>query len=146
MLDELIRDSVQGCLMDVSHKFFLKNFERVSKLEVHPGQIPIIRLLGSIEGLSQKEIAGKLNIKPPTVNVSVQRMEKAGLAYRRADKKDQRITRIYLTDKGKEINERIADMMEENESIITANFTESELCLLKRMLRQVSKNLEDASR
>ena len=144
MEQELLKDSVQGCLFGVSHKFFRYNFDRVSKLDIHPGQIPLLHLLGTQEGLSQKEIARKLGIKPPTVNVSIQRMEKGGYVYRQTDLKDQRVTRIYLTDKGKEIEEKIVAMMAESEEIIIRGFSESEICLVKRMLRHMADNLDQA--
>ena len=109
-------------------------------------KIPLLHLLGTQEGLSQKEIAQKLGIKPPTVNVSIQRMEKGGYVYRQADLKDQRVTRIYLTDKGKEIEEKIVAMMAESEEIIIRGFSESEICLVKRMLRHMADNLDQAFR
>ena len=37
----------------------------------------------------------------PTVNVSIQRLEKADIVCRRRDDKDQRIMRVYLTENGK---------------------------------------------
>lgn len=141
---EEMSNSVQGCILNVSHKFLQKNFERAAKLEVHPGQIPVFRFLSEHEGASQRELAGLLRIKPPTVNVSIQRMEKSGFVYRKPDEKDQRITRIYLTEKGKNIDKELGKLMEENEKIITSGFTESELCLLKRMLHQMMDNLEKA--
>lgn len=141
---EEMSNSVQGCILNVSHKFLQKNFERAAKLEVHPGQIPVFRFLSEHEGASQRELAGLLKIKPPTVNVSIQRMEKSGFVYRKPDEKDQRITRIYLTEKGKNIDKELGKLMEENEKIITSGFTESELCLLKRMLHQMMDNLEKA--
>lgn len=145
MEEKQFKNSVQGYILDIFHKYFQKNFAWMAKLQLHPGQVPMLRLLRMNEGLSQKEIAGKLNIKPPTVNVSVQRMEKAGLVDRRTDGKDQRITRIYLTEKGREIDNKIAAVMDVNEEIITKNFTESELCLLKRMLQQIRENLDHAA-
>ena len=145
MKREQMQNSVQGCILDVSHKFLQRNFEKAAKLEVHPGQIPIIRFLSEHEGASQRELADLLRIKPPTVNVSIQRMEKSGFVYREPDEKDQRVTRIYLTEKGKTIDKELGQLMEENEKIITSGFSESELCLLKRMLHQMMENLENKS-
>lgn len=144
MKREEMSNSVQGCILDVSHKFLQKNFEKAAKLEVHPGQMPIFRFLNEHEGASQRELADMLRIKPPTVNVSIQRMEKSGFVYKKTDEKDQRITRIYLTEKGKQIDKELGKLMEENEKIITRGFSESELCLVKRMLRQMMENLENA--
>lgn len=79
-----------------------KCFGQMQELGIYPGQIPVLGLVAKKDGLSQRELAKILNIKPPTVNVSVQRLEKAGFLYKKPDEKDQRVTRIYLTEKGKE--------------------------------------------
>ena len=74
--------------------------------------------------MSQREIAEHLRIKPPTVNVTVQRLEKAGFLFRKADEKDQRVSRIYLTEKGKQAKERGMKRVEENEKIPTFTILE----------------------
>lgn len=136
------RDSIQGCILEVSHAFLQRNFEKAMELQVHPGQIPVFRILSEHEGFSQREIAEELKIKPPTVNVSIQRMEKSGFVYRKPDVQDQRVTRVYLTEKGRQVDEKLKKIMDDNEEVITRGFSESELCLLKRMLREMTENLE----
>lgn len=92
--------------------------------------------------MSQREIAEHLRIKPPTVNVTVQRLEKAGFLFRKADEKDQRVSRIYLTEKGKQAKERGMKRVEENEKILFDGFSDAELCLLRRFLEQITANID----
>ena len=99
-------------------------------------------LLAYKDGLSQREIAEKLHIKPPTVNVTVQRLEKAGFLYREADEKDQRISRIYMTEKGKQAKESGMKKVQDNEKILLDGFSEEDLCLLRRFLDQITENIE----
>ena len=106
------------------------------------GQIPVLGLLAYKDGLSQREIAEHLRIKPPTVNVTVQRLEKAGFLFRKADEKDQRVSRIYLTEKGKQAKERGMKRVEENEKILFDGFSDAELCLLRRFLEQITANID----
>ena len=61
----------------------------------------------SAGGTQPEKICSRLCIKPSTVTVSLQRMEKAALIYRVADAKDKQIQRIYLTDSGKEIHREV---------------------------------------
>ena len=86
--------------------------------------------------------AEKLHIKPPTVNVTVQRLEKAGFLYREADEKDQRISRIYMTEKGKQAKESGMKKVQDNEKILLDGFSEEDLCLLRRFLDQITENIE----
>ena len=100
------------------------------------------RSIGTQRRTDQREIAEKLHIKPPTVNVTVQRLEKAGFLYREADEKDQRISRIYMTEKGKQAKESGMKKVQDNEKILLDGFSEEDLCLLRRFLDQITENIE----
>ena len=80
-------------------------------------------------------------MKPPTVNVMVQRMEKAGLVSRRQDQKDQRVTRICLTEKGMRIKEKVVFPVKENDQYVLRGFSEAEECILRRFLQQIVDNI-----
>ena len=100
-------------------------------------------LLSNQEGLSQREISKELGISPPTVAVSVKRLEKSGLVERKEDEKDQRRCRIYLTRQGKEIICNVKQCVEEKEALVFQGFTESEQCLTKRFFDQMIENLAE---
>lgn len=142
MMDEKLENSIQGLFMRATHVYFQKNFQLLNEFGLHPGQPPMLWHLFREEGLSQKELACRLKVKPPTVNVSLQRLEKADYICRRQDEKDQRVSRIYLTEKGRELAKRLEGMMAKNEIQMTRNFTEAEICLLSRFLRQLTENIE----
>lgn len=96
--------------------------------------------------MSQKEISQKLNISPPTVAVSIKRLERAGFLERKTDEKDQRKSRIYLTEEGRDMIRKSKAYIEENEKVLFKGFSESELCLLRRFFDQMIFNLEQANR
>ena len=128
--------------MRIDRRFMGKCFGQMQELGIYPGQIPVLGLLAYKDGLSQREIAEHLRIKPPTVNVTVQRLEKAGFLFRKADEKDQRVSRIYLTEKGKQAKERGMKRVEENEKSLLDGFSDAELCLLRRFLEQITANID----
>ena len=128
--------------MRIDRRVMGKCFGQMQELGIYPGQIPVLGLLAYKDGLSQREIAEHLRIKPPTVNVTVQRLEKAGFLFRKADEKDQRVSRIYLTEKGKQAKERGMKRVEENEKILFDGFSDAELCLLRRFLEQITANID----
>lgn len=134
-------DSIQGRFTKLIHLYYRKTFEIFKETEIHPKQVPLMIILDKKEGMSQKEISQELNISPPTVAVSIKRLEKAGLVERRADERDQRMSRIYLTVQGREIIEKSKACIEENERIIFKGFSESEICLMKRFFDQMIANL-----
>ena len=95
--------SIQSLMMEISRMYMEKCFMKLKKLGIHPRQIPILAVLYKEDGCSQKELAAKLGVKPPTVTVSIQRLEKSGLLIRKQDEKDQRVSRIFLSEEGKKI-------------------------------------------
>lgn len=141
--DKNMPDSIQELFMRASHSYFQKSFQQLTSIGLRPGQPPMLWHLSQEDGLSQRELARRMRVKPPTVNVSLQRMEKSEYIFRCQDTKDQRVTRIFLTEKGRELVEQIGEIMKENEIRITRNFTEAELCLLNRFLKQLIQNIEN---
>ncbi len=135
-------DSIQALLLGLLHQYMVSGFWKFKDLGIHPGQLPILKMLEEKEGVSQRELADLLQIKPPTVTVAVRRLEKADLVWRKSDQRDQRVSRIYLTDKGKHAAGRLHTLAEEMEQVFQRGFTESELCLMKRFLKQMKENLK----
>lgn len=136
--------SMQELLAEISHRYAVKGFYMMKELGLHPGQIPILEILRRRDGYSQKEIAKLLGVKPPTVTVSLQRLEKSGLLYRKQDKNDQRITRIYLTEEGRDTIQQGMRDMEQLEQSVFGNFSETELCLMRRFFMQILTNIENS--
>ena len=93
-------DSLQNMLVKLTHLYFKRAFAALKETDIHPKQVPLLGLLSTQEGQSQREIPQALKISAPTVAVSIKRLEKSGILERRADEKDQRMSRIYLTEKG----------------------------------------------
>ena len=128
-------------MMEISRMYMEKCFMKLKKLGIHPRQIPILAHLYKEDGCSQKELARRLGVTPPTVTVSIQRLEKSGLLIRRQDEKDQRVSRIYLSDEGRKIIKEGMRMAKEGEQQILAGFSESELCLMRRFCAQIKANI-----
>ena len=105
--------------------------------------MPIIMIVYRNNGCSQKEIAECMGVTPPTVNVSIQRLEKADIVCRRRYDKDQRIMRVYLTENGKKIVEELLQESKAVEKVMFSNFSEAELCLLRRFFGQILDNISE---
>lgn len=75
----------------------------------HPGQAMCLWVLSGHDGISQRELAEIMHLAPPTVTAMLQKMEHHGLVERRPDEHDQRLTRLSLTDAGREMAAEIRD-------------------------------------
>ena len=56
-----------------------------------------------------------------------------------------RISRLYLSDKGRNVRERMKILLEENEKILTTGFSDEELCQARMLLSKMVDNLKTAA-
>ncbi|MCX7883779.1 MAG: MarR family transcriptional regulator [Caloramator sp.] len=113
----------------------------LDKYGMYPGQPPMLFALYHMDGQSQKELAEKLNIKPATITVMLRRMEQTGLITRKQDEEDQRISRVYITDKGRKICEELKKVMIVLNDECFKDFTQEEKDMLYKCLVKVRANL-----
>jgi DNA-binding MarR family transcriptional regulator len=112
-----------------------------SKLGIHTGQEMILMQLWIEEGVSQSQLAACMNVEPPTATKMLQRMERSGLIERRADSEDARVARVYLTERGRELEQPVLDVWRQLEAETVAEMSQIEQVLLRRLLMQVYENL-----
>ena len=134
-------DSLDSWILPFMHLYSARAMRDFSSLGLHPGQIPVLFAIKGKEGPTLRELADCLHIKPPTVTVTVQRLEKAGILEKKDDEKDQRIYHLYLTDKGEELLLRAQKIKEENNRLATSGLTEEDLAHLKWCLQTMQQNL-----
>ncbi|WP_321166496.1 MarR family transcriptional regulator [Paenibacillus sp. Soil766] len=109
--------------------------------DVYPGQPPLLLALSAEDGLSHSELAARIHNKRATLSVMVDRMEKTGLVERRPDENDQRVTRVYLTEKGKEVTVHVKEAIQTADEMTFAHFLPEEKLLFRRLLLQMKDNL-----
>ncbi len=76
--------------------------KKLAPYNLTPEQSSILTDLFISPGLSQNEIAIKRGKEHSTIVRLLQRMEKKGLIKRKKETKDNRIHKIYITEKGRE--------------------------------------------
>jgi DNA-binding MarR family transcriptional regulator len=111
----------------------------LNKLGLHTGQ-EMLRLWIE-EGVPQSQLAASLGVEPPTATKMLQRMEHAGLIERRPDPEDARISRVYLTERGRALEQPVLEVWKDLEAHTVAGLSATEQALLRRLLMQVSANL-----
>ena len=109
------------------------------------GQL-ILMELAKRDGRTQLDLANATNLKAPTISVSLQKLEKEGYVSRHPDEYDLRATRVFLTEKGRELDDTIKGHIRREEALATANFTEEESEALVKLLLKIRENLTGAAR
>lgn len=135
--------SLQGLFLQVTRLHFLRSHSLVGNTKVHHGQEGLLVALHSCQGRTQKELANIMGIKPATMTVMIQRMEKNGLVRKEQDKEDQRTTRIYITKKGEDEYKKVKAIWDQIEEEMFENFSIEEKIILKRLLMQMQSNFLD---
>src|SRR5260221_10677438 len=79
----------------------------LASIGLHAGQEQFLSSLWTEDGLTQIELAEKMCVQPPTVNKMLTRLESAALVERRLDPEDNRYTRIYLTEKSRNLKQEV---------------------------------------
>lgn len=103
----------------------------------------LFHLTHSEGGLTQSELVERVHFKAPTVSLTIQKMELDGLIRKEIDKDDQRITRIYLTEKGRLLDDKIRKIHEDQEDYLSSLFTKEEKNELIEYLKRIKDKFKE---
>lgn len=113
--------------------------ERLRARELSPAQFDVIAQIGSVEGLTQRELAGRLVVTEGNVTQLLDKLGRQGLVERHAD---GRCNKLRLTKKGRSIYEAIVPEQEQQIARQFAALSITELDELARLLRKASRTGE----
>ena len=136
------KDSVYPVFLEILKLYHYRMHKLLEEINLYAGQPPLLFILNREDGQSQKEISEKLNIRPSTLTVMLNRMEKGNLVKRKQDLEDQRISRVYITDVGREKCKKANKTMNKIEEEMFGNLTTDEKVILRRLLLVVKDNLK----
>ncbi|WP_446898779.1 MarR family winged helix-turn-helix transcriptional regulator [Clostridium sp. LBM24168] len=115
---------------------------KLNKLSLTTSQVCVLSRLWMMDGLTQKEIAMELQIRPASLTSLINTLVSKGWAIRKGDVEDARINRIYLTDKGSNLRFKSASVNDEVEKILSRGLLKEEKQLLLVWLERIYKNME----
>jgi DNA-binding MarR family transcriptional regulator len=112
--------------------------KRLGALELTPPDAGILRLLRVAAGLSQQELAAKLQIHPSRLVAILDNLEKRGFVERRANPEDRRLYSLHLTKDGGQALERIGKVAREHQEALLSALTREEREELASLLLRVA--------
>ena len=101
----------------------------------------LIMELARRDGRTQLYLVNATHLKAPTVSVAMQKLEKEGIVTRKPDEYDLRATRVNLTEKGRELDNRTRRSVHDAEELAMANLSEDERETLARLLMKIRESL-----
>ena len=112
-----------------------------NNLGLYTGQEMLLYQLWKQEGLTQSELVEILCVDPSTVTKTLQRLEQAALVERRQDAEDARVSRVYLTPKGRALQAPVQKIWDDLETLTVQGLSEVEKALMRRLLEQIQDNV-----
>jgi MarR family transcriptional regulator, organic hydroperoxide resistance regulator len=144
VIEEKNREESLGFLFgEISRLYHSRAHSIFAEYGLHRGQHRILFMLWHKDGVTQKEMSEEIKLAPATITDALQRMEKSMLIERRADSEDQRISRVYLTDKGRSLQMGVFNVFRSLEEESFKGFTMEESILLRRFFLQIRDNLKN---
>lgn len=121
---------------------FYEHFYGTGAFEgLSPSAVTVIFAIGANPGIRHGQLARGLKIRRSNLSKLVGALEGDGLITRRDSASDKRTFRLYLTDKGKALSEKLETAMHEHERAATAGLSEPERLVLLGLLGKLSNHL-----
>lgn len=128
-------------LRHAEHVHDMKVREKIDTCGIPRAFGPVLMAISKNEGLTQAEIAQKMNFAAATVSVTIQKMFDAGYITRAPDNTDNRQIRISLTDTGREKTEEMRRLFGFLEDELVKTLTEDEKKELRRLLIKITEKV-----
>nr|WP_154894177.1 MarR family winged helix-turn-helix transcriptional regulator [Paenibacillus xylanexedens] len=115
--------------------------ESLRELNLYVGQDNLLYRLWMGDGVTQMQLCEHLKCEPPTVTNMVKSLEHNGFIYRKRDVQDARVMRIYLTEKGKELEKPVDQKWREQQEKLLYSIPEEERLILRNLMQQMERNI-----
>ncbi len=137
----------QGYIVRDTHLAFVKALRiRLQSHDMTPGQYFFLRALWIEEGLSQRELSQRVGTTEPTTASALRLLEKKGLVERVRNRDDRRTINIYLTGKGRALQDDLLSHAREINQAASAGIPPEDLDKVREVLRKLKGNLESEGR
>lgn len=142
-LKDVIRDDFIGYLISIAGlRYRGETLRRLKLFDVTPEQWVVLNRLADGDGVSQRELADRIAKDQPNTTRILDKMEQKGLIRRDPHLEDRRAFRIFLTEQGSQLRERILPVVRELRNNAGRGFSKGEITMLQELLRKFLANLD----
>jgi DNA-binding MarR family transcriptional regulator len=132
-----------GYLVRDAHRAFQRLLEkRIAPYGVTRGQWYFLRVLWTEDGLSQRELSARVGMMEPTTVIALRSMEKSGLIRRVRSSDDKRRSQVWLTAKAQRMRNELLAVARGITDEAEAGIARGELAAFRRVIAQMTANLD----
>jgi len=133
--------SVAFLLTQVGSRAAQEFGKRLAPLGFIPPDAGILRLLGRSPGISQQELARRLDMHASRLVAIIDALEKRAMVIRKPNPEDRRLYSLELTDRGRESLAAIGRVAREHDDAICAGLDPSERAQLATVLGKLAESM-----
>lgn len=127
-----------------SRKWRLRLDERLRHLDLTQARWHVLLELKKADRmLSQKDLAARIGIEPPTLVRQLDDLERRGLVRREAIEGDRRVNAVYLTEAAGPVLDAILEIAEQVRREITGGLSRDDLTTATRVIAHINERLDD---
>lgn len=130
----VIEDSLGYLVNRVARSMANQLADKLRPAGVGIGQWAVLMFLWARDGMSQAELSRVVAIEPPTMVRTIDRMVRDDLVTRVADPHDGRVSRIFLTARGRSLREELVPLAQAVNRANLGVMTPTEAKTLRRLL------------
>jgi DNA-binding MarR family transcriptional regulator len=130
----------QLILFAIKHRKIMQRY--LEETGVYHAQHRLLMEIAKNPCASQNDIARRMDISPATVAVSLKKLEKGGYILREMDEGDNRLNKITITGKGREVVEESRRIFDMTDRLVLDGFSEEEKRNLFALLQKINANLD----
>ncbi len=135
------RRTVTHRLVQAARAYRARAGSRLARIGLHSGQEALLKALAEADGMSMSALAAALGVRPPTITKMISRLAAQDYVERRTAADDGRQANVYLTERGRHAIVMIDQIWKRVEKSALADIAEKDRRRLRKLLRQVERNL-----
>lgn len=140
-MSEDFRDEIYHKFMNLTRLTSNRTHEKLETVGLHRGQPVLLFNLWKKDGQSGRDLSQVMKVQPATVTKMVQRLRNNGFVVTSKDDHDSRVSRVFLTDKGKAIENDVRAIFQELHETVFEGLSQEQLDLLGDVLDTMKCNL-----
>ncbi|BFR47138.1 MarR family transcriptional regulator [Nitratidesulfovibrio sp. HK-II] len=108
----------------------------------HRGQGRVLALLAEQDGQSPRDLAALLRVQPPSLSELLDKLSRDGSIERRRHEEDQRMSAVFLTEKGRAMVDEVRQARKDAAEATLAGLSDEEQAALSGLLDKLIASLE----
>jgi DNA-binding MarR family transcriptional regulator len=120
--------------------------KKVEPFNIGSGQFIYLIYLYKNPGIRQEDLAKHFRVDKGTAARAVKKLENEGYVERKTDPEDQRAYQLFITEKGKEIRDKVIEILQQWSDILWLDFTPEEKKQMFGFVERMAENAKMAKR